>query len=184
MLPIILSIHDNQDRAYVAEIYEKNKKKLYMIAYSILKNHQDAEDCVHDVIIILIDNLKKFKEYDNIHQINFLSKCCKNIAINKYNAISRKQKNEISIDGNQLDLVDESIDLDENINLEEYQKDITLFIKEMEPIYQDVLFYKIFLSMDVPNIAKILQVSENVVRVRLSRARKKLCEYIKRRCQK
>ena len=61
MLPIILAINNEDDRAYVEKIYNQYGKKIYKIAFKILNNTEDAEDCVHDVVKIIIDNLEMFQ---------------------------------------------------------------------------------------------------------------------------
>ena len=64
MLPVILEIRDEEDRSFVEQVYEQNKHKLYLIAYDILENHHDAEDCVNDVIVAIIDHLQRYQAAD------------------------------------------------------------------------------------------------------------------------
>ena len=62
MLPIILCIDDDEDRAFVEEIYVKYEKQLYATSMKYLNNHHDAQDCVHDTVTIIIDGIEKFSE--------------------------------------------------------------------------------------------------------------------------
>ena len=115
MLPILLAIHDEDDRHYVERIYREFGKKLYKIAYEKTKSREDSEDCVGDVIVVLIAYLEKFKSWSYKHQINFLVKCCRCIAINKYHANEKRRKNEISLDDESIppiELADPSQDVE------------------------------------------------------------------------
>ena len=96
MLPIIVAINDESDRDFVEDIYNKYGKKMYLVAFGVLKKKMDAEDCVHDVIKIIINNIERFRNADYNHLINLIVKCTRNDAINKYN--KEKKKREIETD--------------------------------------------------------------------------------------
>ena len=49
MLPIIAAINDESDRDFVEDIYNKYGKKMYLVAFGVLKKKVDAEDCVHEI---------------------------------------------------------------------------------------------------------------------------------------
>ena len=61
MLPIILNIVDDDDRAFVEEIYIRYEKHLYLISMKYLNNHHDAQDCVHETIKLIIESIKKLE---------------------------------------------------------------------------------------------------------------------------
>ena len=54
---------------------------------------------------------------------------------------------------------------------EKYEK-VTLALKRLSEIYIDTLSFKIAEGLDVPEIAKIMNISEKLVYTRLERARK------------
>ena len=80
MLPIIAAINDESDRDFVEDIYNKYGKKMYLVAFGVLKKKVDAEDCVHDVIKIIINNIERFRNADYNHLINLIVKCTRNDA--------------------------------------------------------------------------------------------------------
>ena len=51
MLPIILAINNAEERSFVEQIYDKHKNKIYRIAFDILHNPEDAEDCLQNVCL-------------------------------------------------------------------------------------------------------------------------------------
>ena len=73
MLPIILAISDEGDRNFVGDIYNRYGKQMYIIAFDILKKKENAEDCVHDVIKIIINNIKRFRSADYEYLINLIA---------------------------------------------------------------------------------------------------------------
>jgi len=97
MLPIILAINDEVDRKFVEGIYNQHGKKIYKIAFDILKNEADANDCFHDVIKIIIDDLERFRSASHEHLANLLVKCTRNVALNKYNREKRRRAIETSV---------------------------------------------------------------------------------------
>jgi DNA-directed RNA polymerase specialized sigma24 family protein len=57
VLAVIMAIEDEQDRAFVEEVYAAYADKMYRIAYDVVGNHHDAQDCVQETIVKIIDRL-------------------------------------------------------------------------------------------------------------------------------
>lgn len=182
MLPIILAIRDEQERNYVAAIYEKHKEKLFVTANNILKNEQDAYDCVEDVVIILIDYLQAFQEWEEGRQNGFLLKCCKNLAKGKYNKRSRQNKYEFSITDPEtredIEIEDKDSDIQRVMLEKEVSNLINKCIKSMKPQYQDLLILKYYYGMKNIDIAKIFGETNNNINLRIKRAKDKLRELL------
>ena len=53
-------VDDENEKSIIEELYKTNKRKMYSIAYSCLRNHQDAEDAVHEAFLIVIRKNKKY----------------------------------------------------------------------------------------------------------------------------
>lgn len=67
MLAIIMAIEDPVDRSFVETLYNKYSEKMYLRAFEILKDHSDAQDCVHDTIervIAALGGLKCLSEQE------------------------------------------------------------------------------------------------------------------------
>ena len=187
MLPIILAINNEDDRNFVGKIYDQYGKKIYKLAYKILNNSEDAEDCLHDVIKIIIDHLDTFREADEGYLIKLLVTSSRNAALDIYrkNKVrhikenARKPYIDDETDNDRLnieDLPDEEMFADSILINKESRMRIAEMIEELDPIYRDVLFLRYQYSMKNQDIAKILQVSESVVKVRYYRAKKILLQ--------
>lgn len=181
MLAIIMSIENSSDRAFVEDIYHLYSEKMYLIAYDILKNHHDAEDCVQETILKIIDKIERFKEAQ--HK-NYLKKliviACRNIAINRYNQNKKKSQAEFSTSlyDNELemaDIPDVEANVEKIVLSESNYEYIKQLIDKLDPIYRDVIILK---SMQFSNeeIAYMMNISVDLVRKRYSRARSKILE--------
>lgn len=182
MLSIILAIDNEDDRNFVENIYHQYGKKIYKIAFNILKKEADAEDCLHDVIKIIIDDIGRFRSASHEYLINLLVKCTRNAAINQYNREKKRHAVEISMytksnhydsgeDEAEMEFADDLEQFESILINEENRKRLSELIAELDTIYQDVLYFRYQMWMTHAEIAKLLSISENTVKIRLYRAR-------------
>lgn len=182
MFSIILAINDEDDRNFVENIYYQYGKKIYKIAFNILKKEADAEDCLQDVIKIIIDDVDRFRSASHEYLINLLVKCTRNAAINQYNREKRRYTVEISMytkssfcdpdeNGTEMEFPDDSEQFESILINEENRKRLSELILELDKIYQDVLYFRYQMWMTNAEIAKLLSIPENTVKARLYRAR-------------
>ena len=180
MLQVILVIENKDDQDYVEDVFERYRVRLYRRAFGILKHESDAEDCVQDVIVVLIDHLQEYQKYSDVHKTKFLFVCCRNIAINKY--LQKKRQNQFQISTTQIetgatiDLEDYDSNLEKTIVFRETQNNISRAIDSMDSKYGDLLFFRYICNIKNNDIAKILVLPVNTVNVRLSRARAQLAD--------
>ena len=179
MFTFLLSIENENDRAFVEKLYLKYGKKIYLVAFGVLGKKEDAEDCLQDVMRIIIDNLQLFSSLEEENLIRLLVKCTRNTAIDRYRAEKRKRQKEFSIDepcenGESPDFADETENIEEILINKEKRSRINEIISEIAPVYRDILFFRYDLSMKYSEIARLLGISENVVKIRLYRAKQAL----------
>ena len=111
---------DEYNRDFVGQLYETHKKKIYEIAYSILKNRHDAEETVDEVMIRVINNVEKFMQSDGNEILAQLVIYSRNTAIKLYNAKKKRSKYELPFtysnedgENEDIDLVDDGAGVDE-----------------------------------------------------------------------
>ena len=184
MLPIILNIEDDDDRAFVEELYIKYEKKLYKIAKKILQVREDAEDCVHDTVGLIVCSLEKFKAAaDKGYIEKLLMVTCRNCALNAAKAKNRRNEYVQPIaklnyeDGEyeDVDIPDYNSSVDKLYISEKNCELLCQLIDKLDDKYRDVILLK---SLGVSNktIAKTMNITEELVRQRYLRAKKKLLE--------
>ena len=131
--------------------------------------------------------MERFRSADQEHLVNLLVKCTRNTALNKYNREKKRRHIEVSMyaksndddfdeEYTEVEFADDQGQYDEILINEEKRKRLSELISELEVIYQDVLYLRYQMWMPHAEIAKLLSVSEDVVKVRLHRARKMLLE--------
>ena len=184
MLSIILNIVDDDDRSFVEDVYIKYEKQLYLISMKYLHNHYDAQDCVHDTIKLVIDCIEKFKmARDKGYLERLLTVVCRNCAINALRVKRRKNEHEQSLtrynydedEYEEIDIPDYTSCVDKIYISEENCEYLHTLINKLDDKYRDVILLK-SLGFDSKGIAEVMNISEELVRKRYSRARKKLWE--------
>lgn len=161
------------------QLYIKYAKLMFHTAYRILLDRYLAEDAVHTAFLRLEKNKFKIYSVSCNKTKSFLVIITRNIAINIYN---EKKRESSAFSGDELSetLPDESsLPLDVVISNEgiEWVKDALL---TMDHKYSDVVVMRYFSDYTIPEIASLFNISEQLVRVRLHRARKQLLEQLSR----
>lgn len=141
----------------VETLIEKYRNNIYAVAFNICKNPHDAEDVVQDTFIEYLSCKKEFQSEQHIR--SWLIR----VAINK-----AKNKNKSFFKRN-------------SVPLEDYIQTLTFETEESSEIFEAVMKlpekYRIVIHLfyyedySVNEIAQILKVTQNNVKVRLSRAR-------------
>ena len=171
MLTIFNLLEDGDERNLAEAIYKKNKRSMYGVAYSILKNRADAEDAVMDAVYKIINNISKFDSEDSEKTRSLVMIIVRNVAINKYNY--NKSHATSALEDAESELYTEESPEDFFCNAESYEKLLSA-IRALEPIYRDVILMKYLYDYGNFEISAMLGISESTVRVRLMRGKKLL----------
>ena len=183
MLAVIMAITDEDDRLFVETVFNKYSKKMYLIAVNILNNHEDAEDCVQDTIVKIIDRLDNFRKAEQEeYLIKLIVITCRNTALNKYKSNRKKSIEQFSTtvydedEGSSvMDIPDDSSDVEKLVMSDYTCRCLTEIIDSLDYKYRDILVLK-GMGYDYDDIARIMNISQTLVRKRYSRARKMILE--------
>lgn len=97
MMAIIMAIEDDDDREFVEKIFDRYEKNMYFTAYDILRNRADAEDCVQDTFVKIIDKLDCFKKaHEEGNLAKLVALVCRNTALDRYKGNKRRAKRQYS----------------------------------------------------------------------------------------
>ena len=149
-------------RPSIQELFEKYQDNLYIIAFNVCKNAEDAKDVVQDTFI---QYYSCKKEFDNEQHLRaWLIRVAINKAKNVNHSFWRKNK----------------------MPLEDYMETLAFMSPESEELFGTVMNlpekYRIVIHLfyyedyTIHEIADILKLSESNVKVRLSRGRTLLRE--------
>lgn len=140
------------------ELYMKGySEMIYRIAYTVLKSKSDAEDTLQEFLIKYVTTNKKFK--DEEYKKRWLIRVTLNMSYNLKKSAWKRH----------------TVPLEDEIKFEhKYQDEIFDIIERLDKKYKDVVCLYYYEDVPIKEISKILIISEDNVRKRLSRARKKL----------
>lgn len=163
------------DENAFTEIYEKSKRLVYTTCYGILNNEQDAEDATQETYTAVFLKLTELKD-ENVF-LQWLKRIAANKARDKY----KVRKGDLSYDdtvaaGEDIEGDDNLEDLPDSYVMDKTKRDaLHKIIKESlkDAEYQTVLlfYYDEFSRKD---IAEVMGCSEETVKDRLSKSRKKI----------
>ena len=163
MLCMVLSMVDEPiEKRKVEQLYEKYNRLMYVVAYNILKQHEEAEDAVIASWEKIIRHLDKISEIECRETKNFIVIIVERTSIDMYRA--KYRKHEISLD-----------EYEEMPYYATHDKDIQNFemselFRSMPKKYSEVLMLKYINGFSHKEIGEILNLREGTVSSRLSRA--------------
>jgi len=163
------------------EVYERYKRVMKNISFSILQDWQYSEDAVQDAMSSLAKNEERLKKFSENECKNYIYVTARNAAIDIYRKRKKEWENENFV----------QFDADDSLCNTEGVADVHAFANEygfsdklieamnrLEPMDKDILCYKYGAGYNAVEIAKMLDKSSDYVRKRLQRAEKKLAEFV------
>lgn len=169
-------IDDEDDREKFEIIYNEYRKRMVSTAYSILRNHEDAEDAVHDTFIKIARNMNSIGDPKSNEALSYVLKATKNTAINL------SQKNTTRNKHIHLEDVENMTDehFFEKLSVTEDYEKIVSAIRNLNDTYRDVMFYHFVCEMKIKDIADLLGKKNSAVRQQLVRGKKMLIEILEK----
>ena len=181
MLPImiVMAIESEEDYSFVEKLYNQYEKHMYVVAFSVLHHRQDSEDCVHEAVLTIVNCLDSFKHLDEERKLKHLILIAvKNKAIDLY----RRKKRQLEVEASMSKELEEGLisetdeDMVRMVINEENQRLVATLVRELDDIYRDVILLKFEQEMTTKEIAKFLNITDDLVRMRYMRARRLLIE--------
>ena len=174
MLAILLQlIDDPEEKRKFEELYGRYERLMFVVARDILKDMHKAEDAVNDAFVNIIKNFKKINAVDSPRTKRFVVVIVRNICFN----ILKKEKRHPKI------LSDDICEKDRKTNPAEDEFFISYNIEMLQekirllPAKQrDALYLRVVEDMNINEIATLLGLSNETVKKRIQRARRKLRE--------
>jgi RNA polymerase sigma-70 factor (ECF subfamily) len=141
---------------------------LYRIAYTIIKNVEDAEDIVQDMYCKLWDEREKLKEIHNpeAYCVTLVKHMCLDFL--------RSSKTFCTDNIDNYDFTDKTTTVENNIVNREIMEQIKFYMKKLPAKQQQILYLRNFAECSFEEIEIITGESAVNIRVLLSRARNTL----------
>lgn len=172
MLIDLIAITNPCERDKIEQIYIKYKGLMYYVAYSVLEDKQKAEDAVHESFLKIIKHLDKFQDISCNKSKGLIVIITRNTSID----ILRKKKKitQIALEEVAYTLESNEVPLADFVTAAEGYALLVHSIAQLDEKYADILQLKYIYDYHDNEIAEILSISSDNVRVRLHRAKKKL----------
>ncbi len=169
---------NSRDRTLLEQIYFEYRHMMFNVAYKVLNDPDLAEDAVHIVFVKLASKTEKIGDIFSKKTKGFLVVVAKNTAIDIYRKRKRTSK---MISENRFDLArmaGNELPPQEIIISNDTIDKLQSYIAALDSKYGDVLLLKYYNNLSNTDIADLMGLSVENVRVRLHRAKKMLADRI------
>ena len=176
----IINMYWNREERAIAATDEKYGKYLYKIAYNIVHDRLDCEECLNDTYLGAWNKIPPHKP--NVFQV-FLARITRNVAVDKYrrNTAARKIPSEMISSLEELEDCLPCDGDDENAMLiAEISKVLNSFLRKLSERDEFIFVCRYYYSDKIMDIAKMLQVSEKTVQRALASIRERLKECLEK----
>ena len=172
----IIDLYWERNERAIQETDRKYGKYLFTIAYNIVHNRLDSEECLNDTYLGTWNRIPPDKP--TVFQA-FLSRIMRNIAIDRFRS-NHAQKNIPSELQVSLDELDECVpaESDEEQAMVEITRALNGFIETMAPRHEFIFICRYYYADSVANISRMLGVSDKTVYRELGEIRNALREHL------
>jgi len=174
----IVEMYLKRDTEAVNATAEKYGDYCFAVAYSILQNDEDAEECVNDTYLRTWNSIPP-NEPQKLKL--FLAKITRNLALDRYKEKGREKRGNglICVVLDELgECIGGSDDTASVYELKELRVSIGLFVKALPERDGDIFIRRYFFMESTEDISKKFGLRESNVLLILSRTRKKLRTYL------
>lgn len=181
MIPYCITvIEDDDDRAFMEQLYTNYNRLMYSQIITILKNEWDTEDVMQSVLVKLIGKIPELRVKTRNRLVNYIITACKNTS---YNFIrDHRKKHDLSyedyIEGFDMDYYSHDAELP-IIRDEELDALLRIWPKLDERTRRLLEGYYI-LEMSMSELGGELGIKPDSVRMTLVRARQKALELLQK----
>ena len=155
----------NGNQSAIEKIYRRHKDNMYTYCFYITGDRQISEDIVQETFVKLLKSNQKNRKIQSIK--NWLFICARNLIFNYL-----KKNNRVNSNLSQIQNVTDT-----------FPPDVKLFVErilnKLTPDERDLILLREYHQYPINEISSFLEISEEAVRVRLYRIRKKMRQLAK-----
>lgn len=159
----IIDLYWERNERAITETDKKYGKYLYTIAYNIVHDTSDSEECVNDTYLGTWERIPPARP--NVFQV-FLSKITRNIAISKYRKASAAKRipSELTLSLDELEpYVVYSPSVEEEFAAGELGRLINIYLRSLSKRREFIFICRYYYSDSVAQIAAMLEVSPRTI---------------------
>ena len=172
----IIELYFERDEQAVKETDVKYGKLCHSIAYNILKNHEDSEECVNDTYVGVWNAIPPTRPNNFM---SFVCKIARNLSLKRLEFMKREKRSadvQLSLDELEAVLPDERYAPD--VSDEEVGKLISMFLRAQKEDARNIFIRKYYFFDSIGEIAERFGITESKVKNVLFYTRNKLKDYL------
>lgn len=175
----IIALFFSRSEQAIVEISHKYGGMCRKIAFNILNNFEDAQECVNDTYLGVWNSIPPQTPNP---LITYICKITRNIALKKYHYNTTKKRNSsYDISFSELEECIPSIQQDGDLCTEEHlTKIIENFLKTLDKKSRVMFVKRYWYATSIKELAEEFGMTENYVSVKLLRIRNRLRKYLEK----
>jgi RNA polymerase sigma-70 factor (ECF subfamily) len=155
-------------------LVHKHMKEAYDVAYSIVGNHDDADDIAQESFVKIHRSLARFRGESEF--ATWLFRIVKNGALNRLKQRKRKEKREVELAVADREMVSFNVGV---ANAEDPREHVERALHELPTLQRAVVMLRHINGLSTRQVSKILECSEGTVKTHLHRGLKSMRERLK-----
>lgn len=172
----IIELYFARDEQAIQETEQKYGRLCHGIAYNILQNAEDTEECVNDTFAAVWNAIPPAKP-DNF--IAFVCKIARNVSLKRLEFLRREKRSaNITLSFEELDCILPDADASVNLDDEELGRLINKFLLAQKEDTRNVFLRRYFFFDSIEDVAKRYGFSNTKVKNMLFSTRKKLKDFL------
>ena len=176
----IIELYWNRDEKAIQETDKKYRGYLYSIAYNIVNDRLDTEECVNDTYLGTWERIPPARP--NVFHV-FLARIIRNIAVSKFrkNTAQKRIPSEMQVSLDELDeCIAASPSAEEDYYVEKVASILNDYLRSLSRRRELIFVCRYYYADKIVNIANMLGISENTVYRELSIIRQGLKEALEK----
>ena len=174
----IIALYNDRNEKAIEETSTKYGKFCYTIAYNILSDKEDSEECLNDTWLGAWNTIpptqpKSLKYY--------LAGIVRNLSLKLFRNKHRQKRNEDNV-SYVLDEIEEitrdTVSIEDEVGAHELETAINAFLRTLTERERCIFLRRYYFMDGIKEISKRSNASENSIVVSLSRTRKKMKEHL------
>lgn len=177
MLPLaILLVNDDEDQAFLCEVYLQYKALIYKVASDYFKHNQaEIEDAVGESVERLCKYCKKFRAIPFNKMPAYVVKLVENVCRTRLRAIMvEKEHYAFSMDEEQSEQLSSQDSVLETVFSHFYAEELLVMFDQLSERDRELIRMRHVDQMSYAEMATALRMNEGAVRTALSRAKQRL----------
>uniref|UniRef100_UPI0040576AFC RNA polymerase sigma factor n=1 Tax=Agathobacter sp. TaxID=2021311 RepID=UPI0040576AFC len=174
----IIDLYFERDEQAIKETDAKYGKLCHSIAYNILNNHEDSEECVNDTYVGVWNAIPPTRPNNFM---SFVCKIARNLSLKRLEFMKREKRSQavlVSLD--ELETVLPDNRFAPYTSIEELGSLISSFLRNQKDDARKVFIRKYYFFDSIRDIAERYSYTESKVRNMLFHTRNRLKEYLKK----